>query len=73
MNIIIQNKLKENPKMLDYLKENSYWYKELNRNPNSYNNFIDFIKEKYKLRSTDKVETLLSNIDLVSNVLEVLK
>lgn len=73
MNIIIQNKLKENPKMLDYLKENSYWYKELNRNPNSYNNFIDFIKEKYKLRSTDKVETLLSNIDLVSSVLEVLK
>lgn len=73
MNIIIQNKLRENPKMLDYLKENSYWYKELNRNPNSYNNFIDFIKEKYKLRSTDKVETFLSNIDLVSSVLEVLK
>jgi SMC interacting uncharacterized protein involved in chromosome segregation len=73
MNIIIQNKLRENPKMLDYLKENSYWYKELNRNSNSYNNFINFIKEKYKLRSTDKVETFLSNIDLVSNVLEVLK
>ena len=37
----IQYKLLSNPNYIRYLRENSYWYKELNRN----NNFKDFIED----------------------------
>ena len=44
MDLNTQMKLKENPKMYQYLKENSEWYKDLNRNPANYDKFIEFIK-----------------------------
>ena len=69
----LYEKIKNNPKMYDILKHNSNYIKELNRNPNSYKKFLSDMKEKYKLRVTDKINEAIDNIDLVSNVLEVLK
>lgn len=69
----LYEKIKNNPKMYDILKHNSSYIKELNRNPNSYKKFLNDMKEKYKLRVTDKINEAIDNIDLVSNVLEVLK
>ena len=34
MSLDIQFKLRENPDYLKYLRENSWWYKVLNRNSN---------------------------------------
>lgn len=73
MRLNIQMKLNNDPKMLGYLKENSEWYKYLNRNPLNYNQFVKAMKEKYKIRATDKMSELVDNIDLVSNILNVLK
>ena len=50
---ILDNIMKD--KYYDYLKENSFFIKDLNRNPNSYKNFKEFLKDKHHLRVTDKV------------------
>lgn len=71
MNKIILQKLK-NDKLLEYLKQNSYYIKQLNRNPLSYETFKKEIKEKYNLRVTDKVENIINDIELVSTILETL-
>ena len=65
-------KLESDPKMMMYLKQNSQWYKYLNRNPLNYNKFVSHMKEKYKVRATDKINTAIDNIDTVSSILKVL-
>jgi len=73
MQLSVQMELEKNPKMANYLKLNSYWYKELNRNPANYKRFVEEMKIKYKLRTTDKVSEVIDNIDLISTVLQTLK
>ncbi len=72
MSIEIQFQLKNNPNYQKYLRENSHWYKILNRDPTQFNNFISEVKEKYKLRATDKVAKVLEGIELVQSVLSSL-
>ena len=52
MDTRIKIMLDSNPEYKRYLRSNSYWYKTLNRNPEMINNFIDEVKEKYKLRTS---------------------
>ena len=73
MEALLYEKLKQTPKMYELLKHNSYYIKYLNRDANFYKTFIKEMKEKYKLRATDKVSEAMDNIDLISNVLEALK
>ena len=60
-------------KYYDYLKQNSNFIKDLNRNPANYKKFKEFIKDKYHLRVTDKVSTVIDDIELVSSVISTLK
>lgn len=73
MDLILQQKLNEDPKMANYLKENSYWYKELNRNANQYKAFLNAMKDKYHLKVTDKISDAIDNIDMISTILDTLK
>lgn len=73
MDLIAQNKLFSNPKMSDLLKQNSYWFKDLNRNSDNLDKFISAMKDKYELNPTQKLEKVIDNIDLFSSVLETLK
>ena len=65
----VLNKLKENDKYLKFLRQNSNWYKELNRNPNSYDLFVKKMKEKYKLRTIDKVDNFVDSVDLITKII----
>ena len=56
-----------------FLRENSYWYKELNRNSNSFKYFVEDTKVKYKLTTTDKINKTIDNINMISTFLDVLK
>lgn len=67
---ILNNIIKD--KYYDYLKENSFFIKDLNRNPNNYKNFKEFVKDKYHLRVTDKVSNVIDDIELVSSVISTL-
>ena len=73
MQLELQAQLKKDEKMARILKENSFWYKELNRDPENYKKFVSEMKVKYKLRTTDKISSMIDNIDLVSTVLQTLK
>lgn len=73
MDNILQNKIFQDNKMAELLKHNSYWYKELNRNSDNYQNFINDMKEKYHLKVTDRINDAIDNIDLISNILQSLK
>lgn len=59
-------------KILEYLKQNSNYIKELNRNPEYYKEFKKIIKEKYKLRLTDKISEVVNDIELISNIISTI-
>lgn len=73
MTIRTQMKILNTKNHYKYLKENSNWIKELNRHDNNINIFLEFTKDKYSLRISDKVSDFVDNIDLIQKVLNVLK
>ena len=73
MTLDIQFKLKSNPYYIKYIREHSYWYRILNRNPITFKEFEEKVKEEYKLRPTDKISKTLDTIELVQNLLTTLK
>ncbi len=73
MNLILQNQFKNNPKMYNYLKKNSYYFKKLDQGLIDFKTFEQEMKVLYKERVTDKISNAIDQIDLVSSVLDVLK
>lgn len=69
MTLDLQFKIKNNPNYLRYLRENSYWYKVLNRDPIQFKNFEQEVKEKYQLRPTDKISKALTTFEMVSQLM----
>lgn len=69
----IQMAFRENPKMYELLKTNSYYYKELNRGVLDYNGFNNLIKKKYGMRTSDKLNKAIEQMEFISNLLNVLK
>lgn len=73
MNLDIQYKINSNPMYKNFIREHSYWYKELNRNPESFNNFVSDMKDKYELKPSDRFNKMLNNINLIQSFLDALK
>ncbi len=69
----LQIAFRENSKMFELLKQNSYYFKGLNRGVVDYKKFVSDMKVKYKERTSDKLESIMDNMELVSSVLNVLK
>lgn len=67
----VKIKVYSDPNLLKYLKEHSYWYKELNRDPNSINRMTEEMKVAYGLRFTDKVNKFKTGVDLINAFLNV--
>lgn len=68
-----QLKLKQEKNMFQYLKENSFWVKDLNRSSKNYDAFVERMKDLYHLRTTDKISDAIDNIDLISSFLSAFK
>lgn len=73
MQVETRIKIKTNPNLYRYLRENSYWYKYLNRNPSFIRQLEEEMKEKYRLRSVDKIENISNNLKLIQSFLEVMR
>ena len=73
MSLELQFKIKNNPNYSKYLKENSYWYKYLNRSDSYFKQFEDEVKIAYKLRPTDKISKALDAFDMMQNLFSSLK
>lgn len=72
MNYNIQFRIKSNPLYQRYIRENSYWYKILNRSPERFNDFVEEIKIRYKLRPGDKLNNVLDKIRLIQRFMSML-
>ncbi len=73
MRLDIQFNLKSNPNYIKYLRENSYWYKILTREPNMFKEFVSEVKKNYKLRPIDKIEDAISTIEMLSMLMNSMK
>ena len=73
MELELQYKIKNTKNYYNYLKENSYYIKRLNRNSKEFSSFDNFVKDKYGLRVTDRISKTIDNIDLISTLLNTLK
>lgn len=67
----VKEKLDKDLRFKKYLRENSNWYKELNRDPSSYDKFVKEMKKKYKLRTIDKVDNFVDTVDLVTKIINL--
>lgn len=65
--------LDSNPVYKEYIRTNSYWYKILNRNPEKIDIFINEVKEKYKLRFSDKINDVIDKIDMINRFISILR
>jgi hypothetical protein len=73
MNLDTQFRIKSNTNYQRYIRENSYWYKILNRNPERFNDFENEMKEKYRLRTSDKIIDISDRLEFVKSVLSIFK
>ena len=73
MEINLQYKIKNTKGYYEYLKDNSWWIKNLSRNPNSFNDYQNYLKDKYELRTSDKISKAIDNIDLIRSLLSAIK
>lgn len=68
----VREKLYSNPLLVKYIRENSIWYKLLNRGV-----YIDKMeeemKEKYGMRFKDKVDKISTGMDLINAFMNVTK
>ena len=73
MNLNLQYQINQDPRQQKFLRENSYWYKYLNRSESYYKDFINDMKDKYKLKPTDRINKMIENMNMITSFLDVLK
>lgn len=73
MNVETQIKIRNNPYLYRYLRDNSSWYKALNRDPNSIKQMEVEMKNAYKLNLTDKIDNLNQKIEMVRTFIDILR
>ncbi|MCI9585806.1 MAG: hypothetical protein HFH45_04145 [Bacilli bacterium] len=73
MTIELQYKIKENEYYLRHLRQNSNWYKLLNRNPNNFKDFEEEVKVTYKLTKADRISKTLDTIEMLEKLLSTLR
>ena len=73
MDISLQYKIFNDELLHRYLRENSYWYKLLNRDPSKIDDMVNEMKDKYKLNTSDKIERLGKKLEMVESLLQVLE
>lgn len=73
MDVATQIKIRSNPYLYQYLRDNSSWYKALNRDPNSIREMEAEMKNIYKLNLTDKIGNLGQKIEMIRTFIDILR
>ena len=73
MSIETQIKLKSNINYLKFLRENSHWYKYLNRSNQYFKDFEEEMKTTYKLRPSDRISKAIDTFDMIQTILSSFK
>ena len=69
----VQLKINSNPRLISFIRENPIQYKRLNRNPDLFKEFTMDMKDKYKIKTSDKITKALNNISMLQAFLDVLR
>lgn len=69
----IGQRIKSDINLKKYLRENSNWYKRLNRSRDSFPYFVEEMKVNYKLTVEDKINKTMDNISMFQGFLDVFK
>lgn len=72
MQIKIQYILNNNPYLKKFLREHSFYYKNLIRNPNFINELNDMMKNEYKLNLPSRLDKLKKDITMLNTVMNIL-
>ena len=73
MELDLQYKIRNTKNYYNYLKENSWWIKDLNRDKNNFKKFSEYLKGKYELKVSDKINSAIDNINIISSLLNAIK
>lgn len=73
MNIRIQYILNSDIYLKKYLREHSFYYKELIRNPDFIKKLHELMKKEYHLTIPDKLDKIKDNINFINTFVDVLK
>ena len=73
MNINVIGQLNSNSYLKKYLREHSYYYKNLIRNPSFINELNELMRKEYKLTFVDQLDKIKNNISLFNSFMDVLK
>lgn len=73
MNYKTINYIKTNPLVYSYLRENSFLYKNLIRNPSVIKEIEELAKKFYKQTKEDKIKRLSESIETISTLIDVFK
>lgn len=66
-------KINSDPKLKEFINNNSYWYKYLNRGGSYYKNFMDAYKGYKKNERINKTNNILETVDTFNSILKILK
>lgn len=73
MSLDVQYLLKSQEQYLTYLRSHSYWYKELNRDPEKLRDFLEEVRAFYKLRTSDRIEKAIETVEFLESVLSTMQ
>ena len=73
MNFRIQLMLDNDLLLKRYLREHSFYYKNLNRNPIFINEIVEMMRKEYHLTLPDKLDKIKNNISMINTFMDVLK
>ena len=65
--------IRNNPYYYNYLRENSSWYKLLNRDINNLKLMEIEMKDYYKLNFSDKLNDLNNKISMIKTFMDIIK
>lgn len=69
----VQIKISSDPRLVSFIRQYPIWYKRLNRNPLLFREFNEDMKDKFKIRPSDRLNKTLENISMIQTFLNVLK
>lgn len=72
MQLETQFQINSDPRLKSFLRENSYWYKYLNRSPAYIKPFIKEMRDKYKLTPKDRINKITNDINTFKTFLSIL-
>lgn len=72
MHISNQIIINKNLLLKKYLRENSYYYKVLNRNPEMMKDLYKEMQKAYKLTFNDRLDKVKDNLSMINSFIDIL-